>query len=251
VAFLPCRWFVFFSPADCKKKRQKKSHKTKKVLFLPKKAMATGYIPLEAGRFYHIYNRGIDKTNIFRNKDNYDYFLQLYARHCLCVVETYAYCLLANHFHLLVRVKDELPTYADLYPDLRPEQLTAKSKETVNPSKQFAHFFNAYTQGFNNSFKPKRTGGLFEEPFKRLLVDNDAYFSQLVQYIHLNPQKHGFVDDFTDYAYSSYHSFISKTPTKLAREAVLNWFGGSAAYKQFHRKETDEKLIEKWIIEFD
>jgi putative transposase len=209
------------------------------------------YTPLEAGRFYHIYNRGIDKTNIFRNKDNYDYFLKLYAKHCTCVVETYAYCLLANHFHLLVRVKEELPTYAALYPDLRPEQLTAKSKETVNPSTQFAHFFNAYAQGFNKSFTPKRTGGLFEEPFERLLVDNDAYFSQLVQYIHRNPQKHGFVADFTDYPYSSYHGHLSQKPTQLERKAVIDWFCSPTDYTNFHWKGTDEKLIEKYIIEFD
>jgi REP element-mobilizing transposase RayT len=213
--------------------------------------MTNPYVPLEAGRFYHIYNRGIDKTNIFRNKDNYDYFLKLYAKHCLCVVETYAYCLLANHFHLLVRVKEELPTYAVLYPDLRPDQLTAKSKEVVNPNTQFGHFFNAYAQGFNNSFKPKRTGGLFEEPFKRLLVDNDAYFSQLVHYIHRNPQKHGFTNDFTDYPYSSYHSHLSHRPTKLERKAVIDWFGSPANYKEFHRKDTDEKSIEKYIIEID
>jgi putative transposase len=58
------------------------------------------------GVFYHIYNRGNNRENIFREERNYAYFLQLYTRHIAPIAETYAYCLLKNHFHLLIRVKD-------------------------------------------------------------------------------------------------------------------------------------------------
>ena len=213
--------------------------------------MSNTDIPLEAGRVYHIYNRGINGTPIFKNKENYDHFLKLYAKYCPCVVDTYAYCLLGNHFHFLVRVKDPLPNYAALYPHLKPEQLTAKAMETVDPSTQFGHLFNAYAQGFNHSFKPKRTGGLFEEPFKRKWVDNEVYFSNLVHYIHRNPEKHGLIADFSQYPYSSYHSHLSQKATLLARQAVLDWFGNRSDYLNFHSKSVDEKVIEQWIIEMD
>ena len=60
----------------------------------------------EEGKFYHVYNRSVDKKVMFRNADNYRYFLVKYDQYLSGVVDTYAYCLLGNHFHLLVRVQD-------------------------------------------------------------------------------------------------------------------------------------------------
>jgi len=62
-------------------------------------------IPLQPGQYYHIYNRGVNRTNIFVEERNYVYFLKLYAKHISPVAETFAYCLLRNHFHLLVRIR--------------------------------------------------------------------------------------------------------------------------------------------------
>ncbi|MFT5915757.1 MAG: putative transposase [Bacteroidia bacterium] len=90
-----------------------------------------------------------------------------------------------------------------------------------------------------------------EEPFERIPVENDAYFSNLVHYIHFNPQKHGFIDDFRDYPYSSYHSHLSMKNTLLKREEVLDWFGNRSEYRLFHQQDIDEREIGKWIIEMD
>lgn len=213
--------------------------------------MADKEIPLESGKVYHIYNRGIDGTNLFRNHDNYLLFLKLYAKHCSIVVDTYAYCLLGNHFHFMVRVKEQLPTFGDIYPQYNLEKHKPKSLETLNPNKQFGHFFNAYAQSFNHSFAQKRTGGLLEEPFERILVENEYYFSNLIHYIHFNSEKHGFVRDFKNYPYSSYHSYLSDKPTALVRDEVLEWFGNKSEFVKFHEQEVDESSIKKWIIEVD
>ena len=61
--------------------------------------------PLEAGTVYHVFNRGTNRENAFLEPRNYRHFLQLYARYVEPVADTYVYCLLRNHFHLLVRVK--------------------------------------------------------------------------------------------------------------------------------------------------
>jgi hypothetical protein len=63
--------------------------------------------PLEYGKFYHIYNRGINGEDLFRSNENYEYFLHLYEKYMEVVVDTYAWCLLGNHFHLLVHIKEE------------------------------------------------------------------------------------------------------------------------------------------------
>ena len=68
--------------------------------------------PLRYDTYYHIYNRGVDRGNIFFEEPNYEYFLKLYEKYIVPVADTFAYCLLKNHFHLSVRVKaeDEIKT---------------------------------------------------------------------------------------------------------------------------------------------
>jgi putative transposase len=65
----------------------------------------TSPTPLQYGQYYHIYNRGNNRENIFFEERNYRYFLRLYVKYAEPVADTYAYCLLRNHFHFLVRIK--------------------------------------------------------------------------------------------------------------------------------------------------
>ncbi|HAS47640.1 MAG TPA: hypothetical protein DCS93_44595 [Microscillaceae bacterium] len=200
-------------------------------------------LPLETGKVYHIYNRGINGSNIFFEERNYGYFLEKYAQYVGDWVDTFAYCLLKNHFHLLIRVKD--------LPDTDQESTHLKGLHSSNNflSKHFSDLFNAYTKAINKA--RQRTGGLFETPFKRILVKDEAYFSRLIGYIHHNPQKHGFVNDYRDYTHSSYHSHLSLRNTKLSRDEVLGWFGNRAAYADFHDSLYNEQGLSDLIIELD
>lgn len=207
---------------------------------------------LEEGKIYHIYNRGINGTNLFYENRNYDYFLLKYAKYLNNVVETYAYCLLKNHFHLLIRVKENLAIInhvRDLSTNLKLLPLNGLHSYDKIVSKKFFDFFNSYTKSINIS--QNRTGGLFETPFKRILVDNDSYFDQLVWYIHFNPQKHGFESDYKNYQYSSYQSHLSNRPTKLARQDVLKWFGNKEEYYKFHEGMSNTNEISKIIFEME
>ena len=205
-------------------------------------------VPLEAGNVYHIYNRGINGATLFFEERNYAYFLEKYAQHVGNWVDTFAYCLLKNHFHLLLRIKD-LPD-EDQHAPAKSHQA---DKGLHSPhhflSKCFSNFFNAYSKAINKMMG--RTGGLFEPPFKRILVHDEAYFSRLIGYIHQNPQKHGFVNDYRTYAHSSYHSHLSTKYTRLARNEVLGWFGNREAYTQFHCTLYDAKDLSNLIIELD
>ena len=64
--------------------------------------------PLQPGHHYHIYNRGNNREDLFREERNYRNFLQLYVRHVLPIAITFAYCLMRNHFHFLVRIREVL-----------------------------------------------------------------------------------------------------------------------------------------------
>jgi REP element-mobilizing transposase RayT len=140
--------------------------------------MMTKETPLLNGHYYHIYNRGNNGENLFPEERNYHYFLKLYIRYIYPIADTYAYCLMKNHFHLLVRInpKPDLPGFKNL------EGLTQR-----NYSQSFSNLFNAYTKAINKAYD--RSGSLFEKNFNRILIDTDRYFVHLISYIHRNPQK--------------------------------------------------------------
>ena len=185
-------------------------------------------IPLESGKYYHVYNRGNNRENIFIEERNYIYFLQLYAHHIQPIAETFAYCLLKNHFHLLVRVKN-LPGLED------PSGLER------NPSQAFSNFFNAYSKTINKAYQ--RTGALFQRPFGRIEVTSDTYFKQLIIYIHQNPQKHKFVSDFREWKYSSYHALIATQATHLKRAETIGWFDNTAGFLNDHQQLIGENEV--------
>ena len=72
------------------------------------------FTKFEAGKYYHIYNRGIDRKAIFKQNENYEFFLTRIGKYLSAVLDLYAYCLLKNHFHLMVRIKD-MHSFIELY----------------------------------------------------------------------------------------------------------------------------------------
>ena len=187
-------------------------------------------IPLVPGKYYHIYNRGNNGANIFMEERNYAYFINLYVKYIVPVADTFAYCLLRNHFHVGVRIKEDLhgPKY---------------------PAQQFSNLFNAYSKAMNRAYG--RTGSLFENRFRRKEITTDCYFQQVIHYIHWNPQKHGFVTDYREYPYSSYQLFLMDKPAFIECADVLDWFGGRDGFIHQHLELTDENDSQEWLLEVD
>lgn len=188
------------------------------------------------GTCYHIFNRGINRAPVFFESKNYSFFLQKYAQYVSPFVETYAYCLLENHYHLLIRVKTESQL---------EKVIINNSDRSISwyVSNGFGSFLQSYTRAMNKVYH--RTGALFETPFKRIEVKDEIYFTHLITYIHHNPEKHGIIDDFKKYPYSSYYSHLHDKDTKLEREKVLKWFGNKSEYESFHAGFRKEKLMSK------
>jgi len=198
--------------------------------------------PIIYGNYYHIYNRGNNRMDIFLESDNYYYFLRLYAKYIEPIAETYAWCLLKNHFHLLVRIKDKSEIN-----NIELRYSTIEKPKIIDPSRQFSHLFNAYTQAINKRYD--RTGSLFETTFERKLVSSEKYFQQLVFYIHNNPVHHGLVKQISLYPWSSYETILSTSPTKLMRNEVLEIFGDMENFAYYHNQQQNLEEIESLIIE--
>ena len=199
--------------------------------------------PIAYGSYYHIYNRGIDSCNLFQETDNYEYFLSLYDKYISPVAETYAWVLMPNHFHLLVRIKEEEEIAIETStPDRVWNPVRGK---TGTPSHQFSKLFNSYAQAFNKRYG--RHGSLFERPFKRKLIDNESYLKQVILYVHNNPVHHKFCDHPVEYPWSSYLSCVSVKPTKLKRDIVLGWFDNQANFKSVHNQKIEIDKIEDWL----
>ena len=142
--------------------------------------------PLLYNSYYHIYNRGNNRENIFVEERNYAYFLNLFEKHVAPVADLYAYCLLRNHFHMLVRVKPEEEIKSRRVSETLRDSNPEKPLGSDYPSKKFSDFFNAYAKAINKAYN--RTGSLFQHPFGRVLVTSDRQFWNVIAYIHQNSQ---------------------------------------------------------------
>jgi putative transposase len=192
---------------------------------------------LKFGNYYHIYNHGAGDRDLFREHDNYEFFLGLYDKYISPVAETYAWVLMLNHFHLLVKIKEEAEVIKLFTPDRVPNPVRGNI-----PSLQFSKLFNSYAQAFNKYYETR--GSLFERPFKRKLIDSNDYLIQAILYIHNNPVHHGFCSHPLEYAWSSYHTCTSKKNTKLKRDEVLGWFGNQTDFTAQHEKKISREEIE-------
>lgn len=178
--------------------------------------------PLQAGLTYHIYNRGTNGEDLFRTDGQFEYFPALYARHITPYCQTLAYCLMPNHLHLAIRVRETPGPARD-------------GVEDRSASQALSNLFNAYAKSINLS--SKRTGSLFEHPFHRKSILTRASLARVIRYVHLNPQRHEFVHDFRTWPWSSYPKLICAEQTWLSRDATLDAFGGAKVFEAEHLLE--------------
>lgn len=192
--------------------------------------MTNYYLPLQPDTFYHVYNRGNNGDKLFYKEENYRYFLQKFGAYISGYADAYAYCLLSNHFHFLLKTKR--------VSEIAPELLTIPSgkKTLVTFSEIVSEGFRRFFMGYSKAIKKQegRTGSLFEKNFKRKEIKTNQHLFRVINYIHRNAETHGLVTDFRIYPHSSYPSFLSVGQTKLKRDEVLELFGGRDEFIRFH-----------------
>ena len=191
------------------------------------------HIPLMPGKAYHLFNRAIGNEKLFRTRENYFYFLQKYALHTKEICDTYCYCLLPNHFHLMIRIKQE-QCLIQHYNLVKNKNIEIYNDVLIADfiMERFSNWLNGYTKAINKVYK--RKGALFMDYTRRKEIEDDKSFGNTIRYIHKNPEHHSIVSDFEQWEYSSYHSILSNAPTLLLRDEVLRWFGNKDQFIKFH-----------------
>ena len=216
------------------------------------------YAPMHANFYYHVFNRTNNKELLFLDDEDRRAFLERLVTYILPYADIFTYCLLGNHFHLLVRVKS-LETITGVIENVdykkrtvtqrafleipRQERTTEKIME-----KQFLRLFTSYSMYFNA--RHRRDGNLFTRRFKRIQVESEGHQIAVVYYIHANPEKHKLMEDFRKYKWSSYLVFLSDMPTKIKREEVLKWFYGKDGFLKYHNERRDfDDDMKKYFLE--
>ena len=187
------------------------------------------YDVLEPDYFYHIFNRGNNKETLFKEHANYVYFLKLVKRHLCRIADIYAYCLMKNHFHLLIKIKSESEI-----------KEISKNKTLKNLSQPLSNLFNAYAKAFNNRYN--REGSLFRRKYKRKRVEENDYLINLITYIHLNPVRHKVDFKYKSYPYSSFKSILSSGQTDLKRDEVFEIFDNKENFLTVHENKFKKYL---------
>jgi putative transposase len=132
---------------------------------------------------YHIIIRGINRQSLFEDDEDREKLISILLRYkMICGYSIFAYCLMGNHLHLLLKIGSE-------------------------PLEQIMRRIGAsYVFWYNKKYE--RVGYLFQDRFRSEPVDNDAYFFTVIRYIHQNPQKAGIVNKISEYKWSSYNEYI-------------------------------------------
>ena len=186
--------------------------------------MARRGIQFLRGEYYHIYNRGCNKEKIFRSEENYRYLLHLLKTKSVQLnVAVIAYCLMPNHYHVLLRQDGDIPA-----------------------GNLIQYTFNSYSKAFNKRYK--RTGTLFEGPFKAKHIDQQEYLIHLCRYIHRNPPEAGLVDLIEKWEFSNYHEWINKRKGfPLDKAFVKNNFDTVSDYIKFVSDYTPRQTMKERI----
>ncbi|MBP9761862.1 transposase [Candidatus Saccharibacteria bacterium] len=191
---------------------------------MPSKNIEKIYLP---DTYYHVYNRGVNKRRIFIDDEDYCVFLNLLKRYLSNEpqydkkrreypwlhndIELLAYCLMPNHFHLLLYQQSE-------------KSMTALLRGVCT----------AYTGYFNKKYG--RVGHLFQDRFKASMITTDGYLQHISRYIHLNPR------DYTAWTYSSYPYYLAdRSAAWIKPDKIMALFPSKAAYEEFVHDYADYK----------
>lgn len=207
--------------------------------------------PLATGEYYHIFNRGVAKGNVFANAYDYHRFIKTMQYYALSdekpkfsnffpnshqinnanrTVSFNAYCLMQNHFHFLL-----------------------KQDSDGGISEFISKLINSYTKYFNTKYK--RIGPLFQGQFKAVHIDSNEQLLHVNRYIHINPSVAYLVKTLEEYRWSSYPEYLDDHLGICEKNIILKQFSNKESYEKFILDQEDYgrtlSAIQHKLIDFE
>ena len=157
---------------------------------MPRRGM--DFVP---GDFYHIYNKAVANSQLFVEEKNYSFFISRIKTYLLDCVDVLAYCLMPNHYHLLIKLNtSELPS-------------------------AMGRMAMSYSKAMNKVYR--RTGHLFQGRYQARFINNHIHLDQVARYIHLNPYKAGLCKDPIEWKMSSYPVYIGVREADFTEPGII------------------------------
>jgi len=172
------------------------------------------------GKYYHVYNRGCNRLPIFFKDENYRFLIQKFINTIEKYdIDLFAYCLMPNHYHLLV-----------------------KQNSDISISKWLKTVFNGYSQAINK--QENRKGTIFEGRAKNKEITNERHLMHLIRYIHYNPVQAKIVTEAEAWEFSDYCDWIGIRKNKLFNHHLMKqYFNNHKSYKIFFDDYEDSQKI--------
>lgn len=180
---------------------------------------------IEAGKYYHPYNRSNNNEIVFKEEQNYDYFLKKYHAYCDPFFEMVSYCLMPTHFHFLV---------------------LSKSDDVSSVRKSIAFWLSSYTKAINKRFE--RHGSLFQPRAKGKEITDESYLMILISYIHQNPLRAKLVKRMEEWPYSSYRGLIGMSKEAWKQNGLFSaLFDAPRDFRTFSENTIESVGKDFWV----
>jgi REP element-mobilizing transposase RayT len=187
--------------------------------------MARKNVLIIPDHYYHIYNKAVANNLIFIEDRNYIFFISKIQKYVLDSADVLAYCLMPNHYHLIVKIKN-------------PGFPVSMHKLALS-----------YAVSFNNFYD--RKGHLFSGPYQRKHVEDLKYLLHLSRYIHLNPVKAKLIETAEEWKYSSYREYIGLANPDFVNQSII--LGIMNDYKPSSSSglhDNYKEFVEDWDFEY-
>jgi hypothetical protein len=208
---------------------------------------------IEKGNF-HFVCKSIDGLLLFPEMEDYIVFTDRFKKFTNEFIEIWSYCLLPNHTHHIVKIKPVSlikNTISKFPTENKTKAMLSFLDNSENEAaldkmidRQMNSFLVSYANYYNNKYK--RQGGLFQKPFKRIAILDDAHLQQAIIYTHANAQKHGIVKDFSQYPFSSYDAIITGKNYYANAKNIMDFFGGLERFIQTHQNQIEFYYQNNW-----
>jgi putative transposase len=180
--------------------------------------------------YYHVYNHAVGNEDLFRTPANFLYFLLRFKKYMDPVLIIHGYCLMPNHFHFLVQIRNR---------EIINQLAGIETDEEFDAHKfimqKLSNCLNSYAKSYNKYFS--RRGALFIDYTKRIEMQSDFSLMKLLKYIHMNPVRHGFCQSMSEWKYSSYTSFLDPgLYPSPEMDFIFEYFDSLESFVNFHKQ---------------